>query len=678
MNLSFFLDHAVRNIILVGVISLIYSIFLIFNVLSNPRGDKKMNEISDAIVEGAGAYMKTQYTVIAIIGAVIFAILYLLLGPINAVGFLIGAVFSAISGIIGMSIAVRANVRTAQAAKSGLPSAFSLAFKGGAVTGLLVASLALLSISGFYLLLTRLNINSLQPLISLGFGGSLISVFARLGGGIFTKSADVGTDMVGKIEKNIPEDDPRNPGVIADLVGDNVGDDAGMAADLFETYVITAVAAMILGGLTFKGNTAVLYYPLVVGAIAIIASIIGSWFVKVKGKAIMNALYQGLGITMIIAIVGIYFFTNAIFANGLSGIPTMNIFYSALVGLAITIGMVVITEYYTSKKYGPVKTIAQASTTGHGTNVIAGLAVSMKSTFFPIILISVGILIAFSQAGLYGIAVAAMSMLSLTGIIVAIDAFGPITDNAGGIAEMAGMDQKVRDVTDPLDAVGNTTKAITKAYAIGSAGLAALVLFSSYIEELAKAPKGTGNIIFSLSDPKVIVGLFIGGSLPYFFGALAMEAVGKASSAIVDEIRRQFREIKGIMTGKAKPEYARAVDIVTKSAIKTMIFPALIPVVAPILVGFLLGPKALGGLLVGSIVTGLFVAISMTTGGAAWDNTKKFIEEGNLGGKGSFAHQAAVTGDTVGDPYKDTAGPAINPMIKILNIVALLIAPFLI
>jgi K(+)-stimulated pyrophosphate-energized sodium pump len=678
MNLSFFLDHAVRNVILVGVISLIYSIFLIFNVLSNPRGDQKMNEISDAIVEGAGAYMKTQYTVIAIIGAIIFAILYLLLGPINAVGFLIGAVFSAISGIIGMSIAVRANVRTAQAAKSGLPSAFSLAFKGGAVTGLLVASLALLSISGFYLLLTRLNINSLQPLISLGFGGSLISVFARLGGGIFTKSADVGTDMVGKIEKNIPEDDPRNPGVIADLVGDNVGDDAGMAADLFETYVITAVAAMILGGLTFKGNTAVLYYPLVVGAIAIIASIIGSWFVKVKGKAIMNALYQGLGITMIIAIIGIYFFTNAIFAGGLNGIPTMNIFYSALVGLAITIGMVVITEYYTSKKYGPVKTIAQASTTGHGTNVIAGLAVSMKSTFFPIILISAGILIAFSQAGLYGIAVAAMSMLSLTGIIVAIDAFGPITDNAGGIAEMAGMDQKVRDVTDPLDAVGNTTKAITKAYAIGSAGLAALVLFASYIEELAKAPKGTGNIIFSLSDPKVIVGLFIGGSLPYFFGALAMEAVGKASSAIVDEIRRQFREIKGIMTGKAKPEYAKAVDIVTKSAIKTMVFPALIPVVAPILVGFLLGPKALGGLLVGSIVTGLFVAISMTTGGAAWDNTKKYIEEGNLGGKGSFAHQAAVTGDTVGDPYKDTAGPAINPMIKILNIVALLIAPFLI
>ncbi|OGH25135.1 MAG: sodium-translocating pyrophosphatase [Candidatus Levybacteria bacterium RIFCSPLOWO2_01_FULL_39_24] len=671
-------EHAIRNVIIVGLLSLAYSVFLIFNVLSKPRGDKKMNEISDAIVEGASAYMKTQYTVVAIIGVVIFAILYFLLGWLTAMGFLVGALFSAISGIIGMSIAVRANIRTAQAAKSGLSAAFSLAFKGGAVTGLLVASLALLSISGFYLLMLRLNITSLQPLIALGFGGSLISVFARLGGGIFTKSADVGTDMVGKIEKNIPEDDPRNPGVIADLVGDNVGDDAGMAADLFETYVITAVAAMILGELTFKGNQTVLNYPLLIGAIAIIASIIGSWFVKVKGAGIMNALYQGLGITMIISTIGIYYVTNTIFPNGLSGIPSLNLFYSALIGLAITIGMVIITEYFTSKKFGPVKTIAQASTTGHGTNVIAGLAVSMKSTLMPILLISAGILLAFNQAGLYGIAVAAMSMLSLTGIIVAIDAFGPITDNAGGIAEMAGMDKKVRDVTDPLDAVGNTTKAITKAYAIGSAGLAALVLFASYTQELMKVPGDTGKFVFSLSDPLVIVGLFIGGALPYFFGALAMEAVGKASGAIVNEIRRQFREIKGIMTGKAKPQYAKAVDIVTKSAIKNMIVPALIPVVTPILVGFLLGPKALGGLLVGSIITGLFVAISMTTGGAAWDNTKKYIEEGNLGGKGSFAHQAAVTGDTVGDPYKDTAGPAINPMIKILNIVALLIASFLI
>jgi K(+)-stimulated pyrophosphate-energized sodium pump len=678
MNLSFFLNHAIRNIMIVGLISLIYSVFLIFNVLSKPRGDKKMNEISDAIVEGATAYMKRQYTVVTVIGVIIFFILYFAFGLITAVGFLVGALFSAISGVIGMSIAVRANIRTAQAAKTGLAAAFSLAFKGGAVTGLLVASLALLSISGFYLLMLRLNITSLQPLIALGFGGSLISVFARLGGGIFTKSADVGTDMVGKIEKGIPEDDPRNPGVIADLVGDNVGDDAGMAADLFETYVITAVAAMILGELTFKGNQIVLYYPLLIGAIAMIASIVGSWFVKVRGSGIMTALYQGLGISIAISIIGIYFVTNAAFPNGLGNIPSMNLFYSALIGLAITIGMVVITEYYTSKKFSPVRTIAQASTTGHGTNVIAGLAVSMKSTFLPIILISAGILLAHNQAGLYGIAVAAMSMLSLTGIIIAIDAFGPITDNAGGIAEMAGMDKKVRDITDPLDAVGNTTKAITKAYAIGSAGLAALVLFASYTQELTKAPKDIGRFVFTLSDPLVIVGLFIGGALPYFFGALAMEAVGKASSAIVDEVRRQFREIKGIMTGKAKPDYARAVDIVTKSAIKNMIVPALIPVVAPILVGFLLGPKALGGLLVGSIITGLFVAISMTTGGAAWDNTKKYIEEGNLGGKGSFAHQAAVTGDTVGDPYKDTAGPAINPMIKILNIVALLIASFLI
>lgn len=678
MNLSFLFDHAIRNIIIVGLLSLVYSVFLIFNVLGKPRGDKKMNGISDAIVEGASAYMKTQYTVIAIIGAVIFIILYFAFDFITALGFLVGALFSAISGIIGMSIAVRANIRTAQAAKSGLSSAFSLAFKGGAVTGLLVASLALLSISGFYLLLLRLNIASLQPLVALGFGGSLISVFARLGGGIFTKSADVGTDMVGKIEKNIPEDDPRNPGVIADLVGDNVGDDAGMAADLFETYVITAVAAMILGELTFKENQIVLYYPLLIGAIAIIASIIGSWFVNVKGTGIMTALYQGLGITMVISTIGIYYVTNTIFPNGLNGIPASNLFYSALIGLAITIGMVIITEYYTSKKFGPIKTIAQASTTGHGTNVIAGLAVSMKSTLMPILLISAGILLSYNSAGLYGIAVAAMSMLSLTGIIVAIDAFGPITDNAGGIAEMAGMDKKVRDITDPLDAVGNTTKAITKAYAIGSAGLAALVLFASYTQELMKVPSDIERFVFSVSDPLVIVGLIIGGALPYFFGALAMEAVGKASSAIVDEIRRQFREIKGIMTGKVKPEYAKAVDIVTKSAIKNMIVPALIPVVAPILVGFLLGPKALGGLLVGSIITGLFVAISMTTGGAAWDNTKKYIEEGNLGGKGSFAHQAAITGDTVGDPYKDTAGPAINPMIKILNIVALLIASFLI
>jgi len=671
MDLSFIVNNAILVSVVAGLLSIAYSILLALNVLSNPRGDKKMNDISDAISEGAVAYMKRQYKVVAIIGIVIFAALYLVFGLISAIGFAIGAIFSAISGIVGMSIAVRSNVRTAQAAKSGLSPAFSLAFKGGAITGLMVAGLALLSVSGFYFLITKMGIESLQPLIALGFGGSLISVFARLGGGIFTKAADVGTDMVGKIEKGIPEDDPRNPGVIADLVGDNVGDDAGMAADLFETYVITIVAAMILGSLFFPQNPEVLLYPLLIGAISIVASIVGTWLVKLKDKRIMGALYQGLGISIAIAIVGFYLLTNALFPNGLESFSSLNLFYASIIGLIITIGMVVITEYYTSKKFSPVKTIANASTTGHGTNVIAGLANSMKSTLAPILLISAGILIAFNLAGLYGIAIAAVSMLSLTGIIVAIDAFGPITDNAGGIAEMAGMDKKVRDVTDPLDAVGNTTKAVTKAYAIGSAGLAALVLFASYTQEVKLAS-------FSLSDPSVIVGLFIGGALPYFFGALAMEAVGKTSVAVVSEIRRQFKEIKGIMKGTAKPEYGKLVDIVAGAAIKQMVFPTIITIVSPIAVGFLLGPKALGGLLVGSIITGLFVAISMTTGGAAWDNTKKYIEEGNLGGKGSFAHQAAVTGDTVGDPYKDTAGPAINPMIKVLNIVALLIASFIV
>jgi K(+)-stimulated pyrophosphate-energized sodium pump len=664
--MEFILNNSVSTAIGAAIFSIVYGLFLTSQVLSHPRGDKKMNEIADAINEGAVAYMSRQYKVVAIIGALVFVILYFVFGLMTAFGFAIGAIFSAISGVVGMNVAVRSNIRTAQAAKKGLKEAFSLAFSGGAVTGFMVVGLALLAVAGFYLITAP----NLQPLIALGFGSSLISVFARLGGGIYTKSADVGTDMVGKVEKGIPEDDPRNPGVIADLVGDNVGDDAGMAADLFETYVVTAVAAMILGQLLFPQRLAAIFLPISIGAVSIISSIIGSWFVRLQKKQIMTALYQGLIVSALLSIAGFYLIINKFFPD------KPQLFYSSLIGIVITMGLVIITEYFTSKKFGPVKAIAQASTTGHGTNVIAGLAISMKSTLMPILLISAGILVSYNLAGLYGIAIAAMSMLSLTGIVVAIDAFGPITDNAGGIAEMSGLDKKVREATDALDAVGNTTKAITKAYAIGSAGLAALVLFASYIQELTKTNIG-GDVIFSLSDPKVIVGLFIGGSLPYIFGALAMEAVGKASTAIVNEVRRQFREIKGIMEGKAKPEYGKAVDIVAAAAIKEMVVPTLIPLAAPILVGFLLGTKALGGMLVGSIVTGLFVAISMTTGGAAWDNAKKYIEEGNFGGKGSFAHQAAVTGDTVGDPYKDTAGPAINPMIKVINIVALLIAAFL-
>ncbi|MFH0979455.1 MAG: sodium-translocating pyrophosphatase [Candidatus Roizmanbacteria bacterium] len=659
--------NSTQPAIIASIFSIVYGVFLTVKILKNPKGDNKMNQISDAIAEGANAYMKRQYTVISFIGLIIFAILFFIFGKFTAIGFAIGAVFSAIAGIVGMSIAVKSNIRTAEAAKSGLEKAFSLAFAGGSVTGFMVAGLALLAVSGFYfILITFSKSASLQPLIGLGFGSSLISVFARLGGGIFTKSADVGTDMVGKIEKNIPEDDPRNPGVIADLVGDNVGDDAGMAADLFETYSVTAIAAMILGKLTFPGNQTIIYYPLLIGAVSIFASIIGSIFVKLSGKKIMIAFYQGLTVSAVIALIGFYLITALMFPE------KINFFYTSIIGVVLTIAMVAITEYYTSKNFSPVKNLAQASTTGHGTNVIAGLALSMKSTLAPIIVISLSTLLAFYFAGLYGIAIAAMSMLSLTGIIVSIDAFGPITDNAGGIAEMSGLEEKIRKVTDSLDAVGNTTKAITKAYAIGSAALAALVLFTSYTQELGQ------QVIFSLADPYVVIGLFIGGALPYIFAALAMEAVGRASTAVVNEVRRQFKEIKGIMEGKAKPEYGKAVDIVAQSAIKQMVVPTLIPVLTPIFVGFAFGSKALGGLLLGSIITGLFVAISMTTGGAAWDNAKKYIEEGRFGGKGSFAHQSAVTGDTVGDPYKDTAGPAINPMIKVLNIVALLLAPFLI
>ncbi|MCL4360239.1 sodium-translocating pyrophosphatase [Patescibacteria group bacterium] len=660
-----------------GMLGIIWGFYQSWRILQKPTGTEPMNAIADAIAQGAEAFLRREYSTIFVIALVIFGILWGTLGALSAVAFAIGAFCSAAAGFVGMNIAVRSNIRTSVAAQKGLGEALSLAFTGGSVTGLMVAGLALLSVVVTFLLVeggASPEAIDLKPLVALGFGGSLISVFARLGGGIYTKGADVGTDMVGKIEKGIPEDDPRNPGVIADLVGDNVGDDAGMAADLFETYVVTAVAVMLLGQLTIPGFSHAMLLPMVVGAGGIVASIIGTLFVRLgKSKKIMPALYKGLGVSAVVS-AGLFYVITTALMRGNGMFSTMNLYLSSLIGIAVTIGMVVITEFYTSKNYGSVRHIAASANTGHGTNIIAGLAVSMKSTLAPVLLIAAATLLGFWLAGLYGVAIAVMSMLSLAGIVIAIDAFGPITDNAGGIAEMTNQPEKVRNVTDALDAVGNTTKAVTKGYAIASAGLAALVLFASYTQELAAAGKA---VSFPLSDPYVLVGLFIGAALPYIFGALAMEAVGTAAGAVVIEVRRQFKTIKGIMEGKKKPEYGRAVDIVTRAALREMIVPAILPVGVPILVGFLLGRAALGGLLVGTIVTGLFVAISMTTGGAAWDNAKKYIEEGHFGGKGSPAHQAAVTGDTVGDPYKDTAGPAINPMIKVANIVALLIAGFL-